>query len=108
MRDVPRGLPRRHRATGRTRGFSEPTVTVDCRRLLARPDCVPCRTWSGRRPHDPRHQPRIGSACAGVLGRKGDFMPVITRTLETALYVDDLDAAVAFYRDILGLRVLVA
>ena len=35
-------------------------------------------------------------------------MPVITRTLETALYVDDLDAAVAFYRDILGLRVLMA
>jgi catechol 2,3-dioxygenase-like lactoylglutathione lyase family enzyme len=33
-------------------------------------------------------------------------MPVITRILETALYVDDLDAVVAFYRDILGLRVL--
>jgi len=33
-------------------------------------------------------------------------MPVITRILETALYVDDLSAAVAFYRDILGLRVL--
>lgn len=33
-------------------------------------------------------------------------MPVITRILETALYVDDLDAVVDFYRDILGLRVL--
>jgi catechol 2,3-dioxygenase-like lactoylglutathione lyase family enzyme len=33
-------------------------------------------------------------------------MPVITRILETALYVDDLDAAVAFYRDVLDLRVL--
>ena len=33
-------------------------------------------------------------------------MPVITRILETALYVDDLDAVVAFYRDVLGLRVL--
>ena len=32
--------------------------------------------------------------------------PLITRILETALYVDDLDAVVAFYRDILGLRVL--
>ena len=32
--------------------------------------------------------------------------PVITRILETALYVDDLDAVVAFYRDLLGLRVL--
>jgi catechol 2,3-dioxygenase-like lactoylglutathione lyase family enzyme len=34
-------------------------------------------------------------------------MPVITRILETALYVDDLDQMVAFYRDVLGLRVLV-
>ena len=33
-------------------------------------------------------------------------MPVITRILETALYVDDLDAAAAFYRDVLDLRVL--
>jgi catechol 2,3-dioxygenase-like lactoylglutathione lyase family enzyme len=33
-------------------------------------------------------------------------MPVITRILETALYVNDLDVAVAFYRDVLGLRVL--
>jgi catechol 2,3-dioxygenase-like lactoylglutathione lyase family enzyme len=32
--------------------------------------------------------------------------PAITRILETALYVDDLDAAVAFYRDVLALRVL--
>lgn len=32
--------------------------------------------------------------------------PLITRILETALYVDDLAAVVAFYRDILGLRVL--
>lgn len=28
------------------------------------------------------------------------------RILETALYFDDLDAAVAFYRDLLGLRVM--
>lgn len=33
-------------------------------------------------------------------------MPTITRILETALYVDDLDAVVAFYRDLLGLPVL--
>jgi catechol 2,3-dioxygenase-like lactoylglutathione lyase family enzyme len=33
-------------------------------------------------------------------------MPSIAKVLETALYVDDLDAAVAFYRDVLGLRVL--
>ena len=33
-------------------------------------------------------------------------MPTITRILETALYADDLDAVVAFYRDVLGLRVL--
>ena len=32
--------------------------------------------------------------------------PVITRMLETALYVDDLDEAVAFYRDVLNLQVL--
>jgi len=33
-------------------------------------------------------------------------MPPITRLLETAIYVDDLDRTVAFYRDVLGLRVL--
>jgi catechol 2,3-dioxygenase-like lactoylglutathione lyase family enzyme len=33
-------------------------------------------------------------------------VPGITRILETALYVDDLDLVVAFYRDVLGLRVL--
>lgn len=33
-------------------------------------------------------------------------MPLITRILETALYVDDLGALVAFYRDVLGLRVM--
>jgi catechol 2,3-dioxygenase-like lactoylglutathione lyase family enzyme len=33
-------------------------------------------------------------------------MPAITRILETALYVDDVSAVTAFYRDILGLRVL--
>jgi catechol 2,3-dioxygenase-like lactoylglutathione lyase family enzyme len=31
-------------------------------------------------------------------------MPVITRVLETALYVEDVARAVAFYRDVLGLR----
>src|ERR1700759_4530929 len=34
-------------------------------------------------------------------------MPRVDRLLETALYVDDLDAVVAFYRDALGLTVLV-
>ena len=33
-------------------------------------------------------------------------MPTIARVLETALYVDDLGRALAFYRDILGLGVL--
>jgi catechol 2,3-dioxygenase-like lactoylglutathione lyase family enzyme len=35
-------------------------------------------------------------------------MPDITRVLETALYVEDLEPVVAFYRDVLGLRVLEA
>lgn len=33
-------------------------------------------------------------------------MPKLERILETALYFDDLEAAAAFYRDILGLTVL--
>lgn len=33
-------------------------------------------------------------------------MPTLERILETALYVDDLDRAAAFYRDVMGLRVL--
>jgi catechol 2,3-dioxygenase-like lactoylglutathione lyase family enzyme len=33
-------------------------------------------------------------------------MPTIERVLETALYVDDLDRATAFYRDVMGLRIL--
>ena len=33
-------------------------------------------------------------------------MPTIAHVLETALYVDDLGRALAFYRDILGLGVL--
>jgi catechol 2,3-dioxygenase-like lactoylglutathione lyase family enzyme len=33
-------------------------------------------------------------------------MPEILRVLETALYADNLDTVVAFYRDVLGLRVL--
>jgi catechol 2,3-dioxygenase-like lactoylglutathione lyase family enzyme len=33
-------------------------------------------------------------------------MPAIAHLLETALYVDDIDRATAFYRDVLGLRVL--
>ncbi|MEK7468945.1 MAG: VOC family protein [Planctomycetota bacterium] len=33
-------------------------------------------------------------------------MPRITRVLETALYVDDLDRAVGFYRGVMALRVL--
>jgi catechol 2,3-dioxygenase-like lactoylglutathione lyase family enzyme len=32
--------------------------------------------------------------------------PAIQRVVETALYVDDMQRAVAFYRDVLGLRVL--
>src|SRR5689334_7168165 len=32
--------------------------------------------------------------------------PSIARVVETALYVDDMQRAVAFYRDVLGLRVL--
>lgn len=32
--------------------------------------------------------------------------PGIQRILETALYVDDMTRAVAFYRDVLGLRVM--
>ena len=35
-------------------------------------------------------------------------MPKITRILETALYVDDLARATAFYRDALGLTVMSA
>jgi catechol 2,3-dioxygenase-like lactoylglutathione lyase family enzyme len=31
---------------------------------------------------------------------------MIRRVVETALYVDDMDRAVAFYRDVLGLRVM--
>jgi catechol 2,3-dioxygenase-like lactoylglutathione lyase family enzyme len=30
--------------------------------------------------------------------------PVVRRVVETALYVDDMQRAVAFYRDVLGLR----
>lgn len=33
-------------------------------------------------------------------------MPEIQAVVETCLYADDLDAAVAFYRDVLGLRCL--
>jgi catechol 2,3-dioxygenase-like lactoylglutathione lyase family enzyme len=33
-------------------------------------------------------------------------MPAIAHLLETALYVDDMDRATGFYRDVLGLRVL--
>ncbi|HKT81063.1 MAG TPA: VOC family protein [Vicinamibacterales bacterium] len=33
-------------------------------------------------------------------------MPPIRRILETALYVADLDAALTFYRDVIGLRVI--
>ncbi len=32
--------------------------------------------------------------------------PPIARVVETALYVDDMERAVAFYRDVLGLRVM--
>lgn len=32
--------------------------------------------------------------------------PAVRRVLETALYVDDMARAVAFYRDVLGLRVM--
>jgi catechol 2,3-dioxygenase-like lactoylglutathione lyase family enzyme len=32
--------------------------------------------------------------------------PAIRRVIETALYVDDMNRAVAFYRDVLGLRIM--
>ena len=32
--------------------------------------------------------------------------PAVRRVLETALYVDDMARAVAFYRDVLGLRIM--
>jgi len=35
-----------------------------------------------------------------------DVSPAIAHLLESAIYADDLDAVVAFYRDVLGLRVL--
>lgn len=35
-------------------------------------------------------------------------MPPILRILETALYVDDMERAAAFYRDLLGLELLAA
>jgi catechol 2,3-dioxygenase-like lactoylglutathione lyase family enzyme len=35
-------------------------------------------------------------------------MPTITHVLETALYVEDLERATAFYRDVMGLAVLAA
>jgi len=35
-------------------------------------------------------------------------MPSITHVLETALYCDDLPRSVAFYRDVLGMRVMSA
>lgn len=34
--------------------------------------------------------------------------PAIRRVVETALYVDDMERALAFYRDVLGLRVMSA
>jgi len=36
----------------------------------------------------------------------GEAMPRITGLLETALYVDDMDRAVAFYETVLGLKVM--
>lgn len=45
----------------------------------------------------PRDHPDLGRA---------RVTPVIDRILETALYVEDLDRAAAFYRGVLGLRVL--
>src|SRR5262245_21099641 len=37
---------------------------------------------------------------------EGHVRPKIRRVVETALYVDDMARAVAFYRDLLGLRVM--
>ncbi len=34
-------------------------------------------------------------------------MPALNGVLETSLYVSDLDRAIAFYRDVLGLRLMV-
>ena len=36
----------------------------------------------------------------------GSDRPAVRRVLETALYVDDMARAVAFYRDVLGLRIM--
>lgn len=36
------------------------------------------------------------------------LIPRIARVLETAIYVDDLDRAATFYRDVLGLRELLS
>jgi catechol 2,3-dioxygenase-like lactoylglutathione lyase family enzyme len=67
--------------------------------IVALTDCVqpvPARdrSWRGCRSGTPARAKHVTQ------------MPVISRVLETALYVDDLDVVVGFYRDVLGLRVL--
>ena len=47
-------------------------------------------------------RPETYGAAHGALSGK----PAIRRVVETALYVDDMARAVAFYRDVLGLRVM--
>src|SRR5437899_10387878 len=37
-------------------------------------------------------------------GERDAATPAVRRVVETALYVDDMERAVAFYRDVLGLR----
>jgi len=61
-------------------------------------DCPPAPRRRTPRAANPRQRPRIV--------RHVHDTPVIRRVLETALYVDDMPRAVAFYRDVLGLRVM--
>jgi len=39
-------------------------------------------------------------------GTRPAHMPAVTHLLETALYVDEIEPVVSFYRDVIGLRVL--
>jgi len=47
---------------------------------------------------------RRSPACSQHVVRQGAAMPKLDGVIETALYVDDLDRARAFYQDTLGLR----
>ena len=49
---------------------------------------------------------RRSPACSQHVVRQGAAMPKLDGVIETALYVDDLDRARAFYQDALGLRAM--